>query len=72
MEMPFVDMNTKMENTPAIGLLALQAERSKVISAFWFPNFQKQTNKTRAQNYCLERSSLATNLSPVPLVYFIY
>lgn len=51
MEMLFEDLNTKMENRPAIGPLPEQAEKGKAISAFWFQNFEKKKKKkTHAQN----------------------
>lgn len=45
MEMLFEDLNTKMENRPAIGPLPEQAEKGKAISAFWFQNFEKKKKK---------------------------
>lgn len=54
-EMPFADLNTKVENGPAIGPLPEQAEQGKRISAFWFQNFKEKKKKTRAPNECLKR-----------------
>ena len=45
MEMPFEDLNTKMENRPAIGLLREQAEKGKGISASWFQNFKEKKKR---------------------------
>lgn len=55
-EMPFVDLNTKVESRPTTGLLPEQAEKGKGISAFWFQNFKEkkrlvhQTNVSKGSN----------------------